>query len=364
MKPGAGLVRLLAINALVLALLLALLAVLPPAAVDLYKLVRGGVADPRARLPIYDQLDWAAQHFEEFAALRTRYQDFIGWRRQPFAGTTITIDEAGYRRHPGGAGMNESEVWVFGGSAVWGPGVTDAGTIPARLQALSARPSFNFGEAAYTAHQSYNLLMKAYLLGGRPRQVVFYDGVNEVVHKCRAELGFYSTAQEAVIRDRLGGVTDGRSLLLEVYAPTLGVLQKLADKVWAPSATDPAALFDCHSDAAKTQRIAAALLQDWALAKALVESQGGRFLAVLQPVAHWGAPNLQHLDAVRNDTVLRQQYQAVYTEIQRQLAQSELKPLDLTGVHDGDERLYIDFCHVSPAGNERVARRIAAALQP
>ena len=182
MKPGAGLVRLLAINALVLALLLALLAVLPPAAVDLYKLVRGGVADPRARLPIYDQLDWAAQHFEEFAALRTRYQDFIGWRRQPFAGTTITIDEAGYRRHPGGAGMNESEVWVFGGSAVWGPGVTDAGTIPARLQALSARPSFNFGEAAYTAHQSYNLLMKAYLLGGRPRQVVFYDGVNEVVH--------------------------------------------------------------------------------------------------------------------------------------------------------------------------------------
>ena len=356
------------VNILVLCGLLAALALLPPAAVDLYKMVRSlgssGASDPRALLPNYQDKDWARRHFEEFASLRTSYQDFIGWRRAPFAGMTITIDADGYRRHGNQRPFDASGIWVFGGSTVWGPGVGDDGTIPARLQALSSRSTFNFGEAAYTAHQSYNLLMKIYLLGGRPGHVVFYDGVNEVVHKCRAELSFYSTAQEAVIRERLTGVQGGPSLLVDVFAPTLAVFRMLGKKLAGPASATGSELFDCHSNEAKRKRIAAALVMDWTLAKSLVEKHGGKFLPVLQPVAHLGAPNLRYLDSVKNDALLHSQYEAVYAEIVSQLRQAGLEYVDLTRIHDGEQILYIDFCHVSSEGNERVAARIAAMLQP
>ena len=39
--------------------------------------------------------------------------------------------------------------------------------------------------------------MKLYVEGGRPEFVVFYDGVNEIEQKCRKDLTFYSTSQEA-----------------------------------------------------------------------------------------------------------------------------------------------------------------------
>jgi hypothetical protein len=38
--------------------------------------------------------------------------------------------------------------------------------------------------------------------------------------------------------------------------------------------------------------------------------------------------------------------------------------IDLTAVFDGDEALYIDFCHVIPKGNEMVAAALDRALRP
>lgn len=349
-------------NLLVMLALLGLVIVFPPALLDVYKWATAK-PDPRAALPNYQGVDWAAKHFEEFASMRTSYHDFIGWRRTTFAGQTIHIDKSGYRRHPGSPEPQNADTWVFGGSTVWGPGVSDAMTIPAYVQQFSQAPTFNFGESAYTAHQSYNLLIKHYLAGGRPRHVVFYDGANEVVIKCRAELGYYSAAQEVTIRERLQGVSYGASLAAEVFAPTLQTLRRFAELRSRRAATPGAEPYDCHSNQLKRQRIAAALVLDWRLARELIERHGGQFLAVLQPVSHTGQPNMQHLPAVPKDQLLRQQYDAVYAEIKRQLAAEKLAYVDLTRAFDGDRLLYIDFAHVAPPGNEIVGRLIAQRLQ-
>jgi lysophospholipase L1-like esterase len=346
--------RTLALNLLVLLALLALLVFVPPLAFDFVTAWRA--RDERAALPIYRGVDWAQLHFDEFSRLSTSYFDFIGWRRKPYAGQTITIDAEGFRRH-GAAPREAAEVWIFGGSTVWGPGVRDDMTIPARVQTHLGRKTFNFGEASYTAHQSLNLLSKSLLQGGRPRHVVFYDGANEVVVKCRRELGFFSAYQEATIREQLraGALASG------VFAPTLEVIRRVTRKMGP--ATEDAEVFDCHRDEAKRRLIAAALLQDWQMAADLAERHGARFTAVLQPHAFIGAPALDHLGAVRTDQQMRSQYEAVYPEIVRQLAAAGVPFEDLTRLADGPEAYYIDFVHLGPAGNDRVAQRIAALLR-
>lgn len=347
--------RTLAINVFVLLALLALVVFVPPLAFDAFTAVRE--RDTRVALPVYRGVDWAERHFDEFSRLSTTYFDFIGWRRKPFAGQTITIDAEGFRRH-GDAPREAAPVWIFGGSTIWGPGVRDDMTIPARVQAHLGRPTFNFGEASYTAHQSLNLLAKSLLQGGRPRHVVFYDGANEVVVKCRRELGFFSAYQEATIREQLRG---GGGLAGGVFAPTLEVIRRVSRKFAAEPAD--AEHFDCHRNEAKRRLIAAALVQDWQSAAQLAERHGAHFTAVLQPLAYVGKPMLEHLPGVRADAQMRAQYDAVYPELVRQLAAAGVRYTDLTAAIDGPEALYIDFVHLAPAGNDRVARRVSDLLR-
>lgn len=346
--------RTLLVNIWVFLLLIVALVLLPPLAFDGYQLARKkfGGSDPRAALPNYQGVDWAAQHFREFAEVSTLYQDFIGWRRAPFEGKTIHVDAEGYRQHPGAPKREQADVWFFGGSTTWGPGASDEHTIPARLQANAGRTVFNFGESAYTAHQSYNLLMKSYLQGGQPKQVVFYDGANEVVIKCRAELNFYSTSHEVTIRERLRS----SHLSPQLLAPTLELLGRGLRSASADKG------YDCHSNEAKRKQIAAALVMDWTLARQLVESRGGRFVAVLQPISFTGKPRLDHLPGLKDAKALREQYDAVYPEIKRQLDQAGIPYADLTRAFDIDDHVYIDFAHVSPRGNDLMAKNIAKLL--
>ncbi len=351
--------RTLLINVLVFVLLVAALILLPPLLFDGYRAVRqmrSADRDERADLAVYHDVAWAKTHFREFSGLSSIYQDFIGWRRAPFAGETITIDAEGYRLHPQAPAREAAAIWVFGGSTIWGPGSDDASTIPARIQAHTARPTFNFGESAYTAHQSYNLLVKSYLQGGKPQQVVFYDGANEVVIKCRTELNFYSTLQEATLRER----TRSTQLSAQMFAPTLELLSRVSRSMGGASKQDMG--FDCHNNEAKRRLIAAGLVMDWTMARDLVEKQGGRFIAVLQPVSFTGAPRLDQLPADLAVASLRAEYDAVYPEIRRQLAAAGIAYVDLTQVFDGKEQIYIDFAHVSPHGNDIVAQRIAKLL--
>ena len=121
----------------------------------------------------------------------------------------------------------DAKVWVFGGSTAWGVGVPDDGTIAAYLEKATRLRTFNLAETGYNAHQSLNLLMKLYVEGGRPEFVVFYDGVNEVEQKCRKELTFYSTSQEAQIRQKLWANSPDSSRTGKIFEPIARLVAKL-----------------------------------------------------------------------------------------------------------------------------------------
>ena len=147
-----------------------------------------GEGGPRETVSYYASQSWAPRYWHEFRlARRQRYYSYVGWRRAPFDGETIQIDERGIRLTPGAdCSANSFKVFAFGGSTMWGTGSPNWGTIPAYLQAglqkLRHGPVcvVNFGETAYVSTQGVIMLLMQLQSGNVPDLVVFYDGPNDI----------------------------------------------------------------------------------------------------------------------------------------------------------------------------------------
>jgi hypothetical protein len=321
-------------------------------------------SDRKSRLPNYSAIPWARTHFAEFASLKGDYLSYIGWRRPLFKGETINIVGQFHQRATvGTTDATKPSIYFFGGSTMWGTGADDANTIPSLVSQIGGFRAENFGESAWVAHQSLTLLIQLLQDGRRPDVVVFYDGVNEVSHKCRSETGPRAHAREASIRAALASTRAENVYGLQYMAePLVGVARVVSERiaVWTGSrGARTGGQFACHTDADRARRVADALIQDWEMARKLTEAHGGRFIGILQPVAHFSATRKDH---IRLADIQRKQFEAVYPLIRARMA-GRPGLHDLTGVLDRDEHIYIDFCHVSPNGNRYVAQRIVELLE-
>ena len=328
-------------------------------------ILRVSAAAREARRPLppnYSAADggWARRHVEELQRKGSLYKSFVGWQTTPMAGETINV-EGPYlqRRTENGTASGGRQVYFFGGSTMWGMGAPDAGTIPSQFAAITGLHAENFGEVGWTAHQGLMQLIRLIQAGHRPDLVVFYDGVNDVHQKCRIEL-----TAESHERERQFDLALRRSLIADsfphYYAPIERLAQNIRRELVRAVAADE---YDCHSNAAKADAVAANLIDDWRLAKLLVEAHGGKFVALLQPVAYFSRTRLEHLDRWSLQPDKGRQYQAVYPLIQAKLAGSDAFH-DLGSALDVGEYVYIDFCHLSPNGNRMVAERIAGVVAP
>ena len=211
------------------------------------------------------------------------YFSYVEWRQKPFVGQTINIDpEYSIRKTPITLSRDMGKrTYFFGGSTMWGWGADDSHTIPAQFQALMGGEVLNFGEHGWVAHQSFNQLMKLYGGGHRPDEVIFYEGANEVANKCRTENDFWAHPRE----DRIRRAVATKPFRFTYYIEPLLALGRLAKSDLRKYLQRSAPAFNCDSDSTKADRIAEQLVNDWTLAKAIVDLYGGRFHAYLQPVA-------------------------------------------------------------------------------
>ncbi len=309
-------------------------------------------------LPNYEAYPWADKHFEEFSQQEYQYRSFVGWRRYPYAGETINIDEKGIRRTVDATPNDAAKrIFFFGGSTMWGTGVSDAFTIPSYFASMTSDYQVsNYAEAAYTAHQSLETLIKLLEEGERPDVVVFYDGVNDVKYKCLKRHTWYSHGWEQEFRSKIELYDSVFS-----FAYALGPLRSAAirfKEAFLETPTDDVRAFNCHRNADKARRIAAALVEDWKIAKWLVESHGGRFLALLQPVSYFSRTRL---DFIPVSEELKQQFELIYPMIKSNAGGLQ-GYFDVTNLFDRDEYIYIDYAHVSPNGNRYAAERILSII--
>ncbi len=300
---------------------------------------------------------WARQNALETLQLRTVYRSFVGWRRESFRGETINIEGPFSQRRTINAGTSdEKTAYFFGGSTMWGTGSDDAGTIPSQFAAITGVHSENFGETGYTAHQGLVVLLQLLQEGRRPDLVVFYDGVNDVAHKCRRELTPTSNGREHQIASILKTSADPTSFAY-FLAPVVTVAHALSYRIFGPDYSDA---YDCHANQRKAELIAENMIQDWLFAKKLVESYGGIFIGILQPVAYLSHTHLDHLKLPQE---LASEFRALYPIINKKMGANG-NGYDLTSAFDVDDYIYIDFCHVTPKGNKIIAKKIAEIVAP
>lgn len=326
--------------------------------------------DIRSKLEIYSDYTWAEQHFLEFNNLSTSYYDYVTWRRDDFIGETVNIRN-GLRKT---ANVNTSEnssqsFWFFGGSTTWGTGVDDQHTFPSLFANATRKHVTNFGETAYIARQSL-AYMNNYIVANDISNllgvnIIFYDGVNDIAHRCRSEIDGLGTGRETQIRNELNfspyrrfgfkktfhQLTDFIAVVLERYSPFEIKKESLSES------------YSCASDDKRAREVAETLVNTWSLASDFVKSRGGEFTAILQPVAYFGNPDISYLSLINpRDKVLSDQYQAVYPLILEAAARKNFRFLDYTDAFDGCRLCYIDFCHVGPQANKILVSRIVFDL--
>jgi lysophospholipase L1-like esterase len=162
--------------------------------------------------------------------LRLNWSPYVLWKPDPL---DVRVNSTGFRdtwNAPDAA--NRPQVFTFGGSTMWGAGVGDDATIASHLSQELAKQGLpcsvrNFGVEAFVSTQELILLMRLLARGERPDVVVFYDGINEVGSAIVNQAGG-SPVLEAEISDQVRGLYEpGLLQSLSPFVRQLAIHEKL-----------------------------------------------------------------------------------------------------------------------------------------
>lgn len=327
---------------------------------------------PAEDLAVYQQ-PWGRQLWrEQREVLRQTYGPFLQRKTKPHAGALVNVDARGIRRTTGSqCDASSPVVWMFGGSTVWGFGNPDSTTIPSLLAAewrRRGRPAcvVNYGENSWTTTQGVIKLMLELKEARRPPDaVIFISGCNDVLTPFLLTGNPALEADYVQYRDSLENLlTAGRGTWswLKVTNTALlfkGLSRRLRSAPESAMNRDSAALArDVASDFERSIRFV----------EGAGQAYGFRGEFYWQPLAVVSAKRF----TAEESRVMRIHspfYESEANGARRVLAL--LRKLKEPHLHDinaifDDVRssVFIDECHLQPAGNAIVARRIADDFLP
>jgi hypothetical protein len=316
----------------------------------------------REDLPNYSaDRSYAREVFGDYNRIQHQYEPFVGWKTLPYKGKTTTINATGERAHVSSSEKSkEKVVHFFGGSTMWGEGSDDQHTIPALFNRENDQYEvLNHGQLAYNSRQELDALISMYSKGIKADVVVFYDGVNDAAFLCPNDIK-QLPAHRLVPMYREKLYTGNGKVIQELSAKVFfeNILRVVHKVTYKP--TEKNSPYDCISNPEKAEEIAEMLIKNWEMAHEIVTNRNGKFIAVLQPAAFIGNPKTDHLNL---DEDLGKNFKEIYRRIQQKIkARNHSWIVDLSDSFDGNEYIFIDFCHVSPNGNEIIAKKISAVV--
>lgn len=317
----------------------------------------------RDQLPNYsNDPAYAKEIFNDYNRVQHRYEPFVGWKMLPYTGKTLHVSMDGRRTHNTGDEVEKKErsVHFFGGSTMWGEGSDDDHTIPALFNSFNPGTEVhNHAQLAYNSRQELDALISLYSENVTPDVVVFYDGVNDAAFLCPKDITELPAHRLVpMYRDKLytGKATVISGLLSDLFIKN--IVKTIQVVTYKPS--PDRSPYNCASDPEKAEQIAEMMMRNWEMAHELVTARNGKFLAFLQPAAFIGKPKTDHL---KLDEALGENFQEIYRRIKTKIAERNYTWIvDLSDKFDGNEYIYIDFCHVSPNGNEIIAKEISKVV--
>ena len=350
---------------------------------------------PREKVSYYSSQSWARRYWSEFGLSRKeRYYPYAGWRRAPFKGETINIDQNGIRLTPGAdCSANSFKVFAFGESTMWGTGSPDWGTVPAYLQKGLAQIRrgpvcvVNFAESAYVSTQDVIMLLLQLRSGNIPDVVVFYTiggdigaayesgrtGIHANLDQIAAR--FENRVKSSPLLDWLR--SSYSYLLIDAVISKLTSSNPQQTKAGhtdlmgyvMPTPDQPLSYESVGVDVAKlSDGIVRDYFGNYKIVNGLAQKYGFKYFFFLPPLISMGNKPLtreeqEMKNRLESDVGLDKLFTAVYREIERD---SSRYPnfYFLNHLFDRyNELIWIDEGHVTPFGNELIARRMLEAIE-
>jgi|SRR5580658_1131881 lysophospholipase L1-like esterase len=328
--------------------------------------------------PAYQGDAWAAEFWQDEPRRqmsRKVYVPFRVWSVTPWHSKYVNNDESntGLWRRTINPTSDECKtrpvnVWIFGGSTMYGTAVPDWATIPSYLSRdLNASGSgcvvvSNFGVEGYVSNQELILLMEQLKAGGHPDVVIFYDGLNDAGAAGPSSGPPKPHFSIEKIKPRVEGSLAGRfDFIRESYT---FLIARAVEGVFFGRHSSQSVLNELHAKAVATLDNYEANLR---VAKALAQTYKFRIYCFWQPSLYYGQKPLVPFEKQLPDISTRDPWALITTAVYQEAGKRAATTggfVFLGGMFDSVKGpIYLDQGHLGPRGNELAAQAVAQYIQ-
>jgi hypothetical protein len=300
------------------------------------------------------------------------------YRRAPFKGETINVDQEGIRLTPGAdCGPHAFKVFAFGPSTMWGTGSPDWGTIPSHLQTgitqLKNGPIcvVNFGESGYMSTQSVIELMLQLQLGNIPDVTLFFDGVADIYAAYQSgRAGVHENFDQIAAKLERRDIPKQGPFFELLESSSLHLLAVRLVSTLRQEVPRTLQLLTYETMGIDTESLSHAIIQtylsNYKIVNGLAQKYGFQSFFFWPPHITMGDKPLttEEWELKRSlDPALAKLYLSVYRKIEQLIP--ECKELIYLGaIYDGYKPLlWLDDAHVTPVGNELIAHKMIEVLR-
>lgn len=337
----------------IIVILLALLEFSSGLVVKLYSHI-----DERNNADIFKNAEWARDYFKEFGqSFRSEYFPYVGFRRIPnYSGKYINLDENSLRKtyfDCRGTGTDTVKIFVFGGSTVWGTGARDEGTIPSFISKEMCSRKFhveviNYGESGYVNTQEMIRFLLELKRGNIPDIAIFYDGVNDAFVPYQggtpgAPENMENRKREYMAKDKFYAFFPNFNRVFQQIMKRFYDLNFIKTPI------------DSNLDT-KTKDV---YLNNITLIKALEGKYRFKTFFYWQPAVF----TKKQLSKFEKTISVNPTFRDIYLDITKEIDKSAAVK-NLSNVFENEAgTVFIDPWHVSEAGNEIIAKKIAPDIE-
>jgi len=330
--------------------------------------------DSRVMADCYTEAGWIKDYYQEFReSSSSQWRPYVYWRRKPYNGNYINVDENGLRKTSFESGNLKPDrkirIFVFGGSAVWGTGVRDQFTIPSLIGFELTKKGIpveimNLGESGYVSTQEMIEFIHQLQNGNVPDMVIFYDGVNDIFSTYQqAEAGIPQNEYNRI--REFNAAKEKRKTIGVLFesVKTLSMVRFVVEKVQMDA--EPK-----NYTAPEIQKLADQAVEIYSGNLRVIASLGKEY--GFKPLFYWQPVIFKKecLSEYEQNEAAKVSYIKEFTfAVDKQLmsfdtTQELILLYDISNIFSKtSEPVFIDFCHISEKGNSVIAARIADDIE-
>ena len=280
-----------------------------------------------------------------------QYHDYYTYKRQSYVSNDVNIKKNGIRVSFIPSNPNNIKNYFFGGSTIWGSGVSDFDTIPSLYSKITLSRSYNYGESDFNTIQSLNLfiisLMKNEIKGDNVN-IFFYNGYNNVINGCSNTNSGYATSRENYIRTLI----EYRPSSFKYFFLPFEQLKRNFKNFIFGNFVDTSGKDDCTSNSKKKKLVLNSITEIWKNAHQISKRNNINFYAILEPNIYTNTDfkNFNKITKWRHD-----QIKLIYEDIKKM--EYDFYFIDLSEINL-EKNFFLDEIHLNKKGNQIVIEKL------